>query len=62
MLWFRYGRVRIENPHFKNARIIESIKHKIRGIRDKDQETLEVEDDLRGTTMMIGSRLRLAGP
>jgi len=38
-----------------------SIERKIRGIRDKDQKTLEVEDGMRGTTMMIGSRLRLAG-
>lgn len=28
---------------------------------NKDQETLEVEDGLRSTTMMIGARLRLAG-
>lgn len=38
-----------------------SIERKMRGIRDKDQETSGVEDGLRGTTMMIGSRLRLAG-
>lgn len=33
----------------------------MRGIRNEDQEILEVEDGLHGTTMMIGSRLRLAG-